>query len=150
METRHPVLMRLACVVGLGAILVAILALPSNLLWLKSSLLMFWASAALLLSVRLFFMPSGIFLMFYAGCVIGTLFLFWLGNMALKILLNPVFTLIDLEFRIGNLFTGGWHYALSLPGLICGVVLAAVALLWDAGTKYHLFRAAIVFFQRIN
>ena len=155
MKQNHPLLSRLACVIGLGAILVAILALPSNLLWLRSSLLMFWATASFLVLVRAFLFESEYlapvsFLMFYLGCVLLGAFFVWLGNASLKLVFNPIFSLADWQFKIGNLFSDGWNYAFSLPGLICGTALAVIGILWNSDIKYHILRSAIFFFQRMD
>ncbi len=155
METNHPLLWRLLWLTGLGLVLVAILALPGNLLWLQSSLLVFWTSIAVLVLVRAFLFESDYltpvsFLMFYFGCLMITAFFIWLGNTALKLILNPLFSLVDWNFKIGNLFPEAWNYALSLPALVCGISLAVIGVLWNSDIKYHILKSAIYFFQRID
>ncbi len=155
MEKNHPVLWRLIWLTGLGLVLVAILALPSNLLWLQSSLLMFWVSISILALLRIFLFESDYlapasFLMFYFGCLMLTVFLVWLGNASLKLVFNSFFTLVNWNFKIGSLFPEVWNYALSLPALICGTALAVIGVLWNSDIKYHILKSAIIFFQRID
>lgn len=155
METRHPLLWRLSWLLGLGVLFAAILALPERLLWLESYLLMFWATAAVLILVRtLLFSGDALaiasFTMFMIGCFLITAFFLWFGNSVLKLAVNSISTLLNAEFRLGNLFPGAWHYALSVPALICGAILVDIGILWNGDIKYHLLRASIELFRRID
>ncbi len=150
MKQNHPLLSRLACLIGLGVILVAILALPEQLLWLESSLLMFWATISLIFVVRAFLFECEYFVgislgVFFIGAWLLAGFIIWLGNMFLKLLLNPIFSLANWQFQIGNLFSYAWNYALSLPALICGASLFFIGILWNEDNKYHILKAAIMF-----
>ena len=155
METNHPFLWRLAWFTGLGVLFTAILALPERLFWLESCLLMFWATLFVLIFVRtLLFsgdaLAAASLLMFFVGCFLMAAFFIWLGNSVLKVVVNSVAVLMDSQFKLGNLFPGAWNYVLSFPALICGLVLVDIGILWNCDIKYHLLKASIMFFQRID
>jgi flagellar biosynthesis protein FlhB len=84
----------------------------------------------------------GMYVALIAGFTLCFLFFLWLGNTILKGL-NFVFNTFNLDFHIGNLFSGIYQYIFSIPSLISGVALIIVALIWDNNVHYRLWNLFI-------
>jgi len=106
-------------------------------------MLFFWG--AISLSQMAFLIRQGPFSVLlswfnlYLGSLLLMLFSIWSANLILKVF-NPLFSLLDWSFRIGNLFNGDYHYLFSLPALICGVLLVVSAFLSQPDGKYYIMR----------
>ncbi|HZJ40971.1 MAG TPA: hypothetical protein VFD16_01770 [Candidatus Saccharimonadales bacterium] len=101
----------------------------------------------LIIFTKLFFRyreyaKAGAYLLFYVGVVLAFLFVLWLGNMALTAL-NPLFSALGIDFKIGHLFPGVYNFIFSLPGLICGAILIVAGALWEhSDSRLNAFKMA--------
>ena len=107
--------------------------------WIQASLFMIWGTFFFIDFLKILTKGRngigilGAYVLFYVGMSLIILFFIWAGNAILK-LANPLFIVWGWEFHIGNLFQNIYNFAASLPSLICGLILATVALAWGDKT----------------
>lgn len=116
--------------------------ISGNYSWIKVMLFLAWGTFFLIDFLRLILIGTrysiaGAYMLFYAGALIIAVSIIWLGNLLLKVILNPLFSSLSWEFQIGSLFSGPWQYILSVPALLIGVALIISGALWENDAQYH-------------
>jgi len=100
----------------------------------------FWIIDLLWIFFKDTYTNLGLYVVLMIGSSLCLLFVFWFGNTLLKTL-NPLFSELNWDFRIGNLFPGVYQYVFSLPGLISGLFLVFAATVWDNNVHYRIWLA---------
>jgi hypothetical protein len=106
-------------------------------LWVKASLFMAWGTFFLVDFVQLLTKGKpgvamlGAYILFFVGSSLCLVFVVWVINTLLTAA-NPLFNSLNWNFQIGSLFSGLLNIAASVPSLICGLILAFIALNWGS------------------
>ena len=140
---QHASLPKIASHVFLALVSGLLISLISgNHSWIKVTLFLAWGTFFLIDFLRLLLIGtrysiSGAYILFYLGILILAVSVTWLGNIFLKVILNPLFSSLAWEFQIGNLFSGLWQYVWSIPALLIGAALIISGALWENSAQYH-------------
>ncbi len=131
-----------------AVIYLAISLIPVAHSWIKATLFLVWGIYVFIDVLKLILFGtrrslSGAYILFYVGCLVLAISFLWLGNLALKTVLNPFFAFLDWEFRMGNLFSGIYQYVFSVPGIIAGIALIIAGLLWENEAQYRKWYEAL-------
>lgn len=122
--------------------------LPIEQLWLKVTLYIvggtyFYIDFLKLMLVGTRYSVRGAYIVFFTGCISLSVSVVWLANLIFKVIFNPLFNLLNWEFRIGNMLEGIYQYIFSVPALIVGAILIITGILWENNAQYLKWKESL-------